>query len=445
MEVVTNFESTTTAAVVMQGNVTFDMKRLAELIEIDPMNYLREIVHVIYMVIFVIGLIGNGTVIYVLAIMCKKHSVTDVYVLNLAIADVLLLSCLPFYADEFHNESWNFGIFMCKAVSALTYLSMHASIFFLAALSVDRRFAIVKAVKSRRVRDIRYAWTICSVVWLLASASVILPLMFREVNDQKTCAWSNYVPYNMWFCFRVFGGFVLPYSILVWCYVDILRFMTKRDMKKSRTNKSSETNRVMKMVLIITVCFVVCWLPNQVLTMYKMIADNSWDDYLAHEIQIEDMFKETVKGVFVINKGVVKQYVDDASAHYRDFNIHLFSVILGFANSMMNPIVYSFIGQTFRQNAIAMIKCHRTAHTSGIGENTTMGSVRTKFRSVTKVWHNVSRRKLTIRKKEQQLTSDKDFQCFDSPKTTITAASSPQTCNNHQKCSIDVQSEHMSE
>ena len=36
---------------------------------------------------------------------------------------------------------------------------------------------------------------------------------------------------------------------------------------------------------------------------------------------------------------------------------------------------------------------------------------RTKFRSVTKVWHNVSRRKLTVRKKEHPptLTSDKGW------------------------------------
>ncbi|KAG3290971.1 galanin receptor 3 [Ictidomys tridecemlineatus] len=101
-------------------------------------------VPVVFALIFLLGTVGNGLVLAVLlqpgpSTWQEPGSTTDLFILNLAVADLcFILCCVPFQAAIYTLEAWLFGALVCKAVHLLIYLTMYASSFTLAAVSVDR-------------------------------------------------------------------------------------------------------------------------------------------------------------------------------------------------------------------------------------------------------------------------------------------------------------------
>ncbi len=73
---------------------------------------------VLYSLALVVGLVGNGLVVVVLWKKRMGLNVTDIFILHLSVADILLLLTLPFWAVEAANE-WIFGTVFCKLTGAL--------------------------------------------------------------------------------------------------------------------------------------------------------------------------------------------------------------------------------------------------------------------------------------------------------------------------------------
>ncbi len=73
---------------------------------------------VLYSVALVVGLVGNGLVLVVLWKKRLYLNVTDIFILHLSLADILLLLTLPFWAVE-AVKGWIFGTVLCKLTGAL--------------------------------------------------------------------------------------------------------------------------------------------------------------------------------------------------------------------------------------------------------------------------------------------------------------------------------------
>ena len=107
------------------------------------------IVPIIFGVIFVVGLIGNGSLIYILCRHKTMRSVPNTFIFNLALGDLLvLLFSVPFTSTIYTLESWPFGEFICKFTEFAKDMSVGVSVFTLTALSADRYTAIVKPVST---------------------------------------------------------------------------------------------------------------------------------------------------------------------------------------------------------------------------------------------------------------------------------------------------------
>ncbi|XP_011217175.1 galanin receptor type 3 [Ailuropoda melanoleuca] len=132
-------------------------------------------VPVVFALIFLLGTVGNGLVLAVLlqpspSAWQEPGSATDLFILNLAVADLcFILCCVPFQAAIYTLDAWLFGALVCKAVHLLIYLTMYASSFTLAAVSVDRCAALRNAGRSRALRTPRNARAAVGLVWLLAA------------------------------------------------------------------------------------------------------------------------------------------------------------------------------------------------------------------------------------------------------------------------------------
>ncbi|CAI9614307.1 unnamed protein product, partial [Staurois parvus] len=100
--------------------------------------------------------------------------------LNLAIADTLLVSVLPFYiVYRFLENDWIFGEGMCHFVTAAFCCNMYCSVLLMTSISVDRFLAVVYPVRSLPWRTVTRAWLVCGVIWVISLASNV-PLLIID-------------------------------------------------------------------------------------------------------------------------------------------------------------------------------------------------------------------------------------------------------------------------
>lgn len=92
----------------------------------------------IYGILCSVGVLANSLVIYAVA-SCKKKMVSDIYVLNLAIADLLFLLVMPFNIHQLvRDRQWVFGHFMCKAVVVVDVSNQFTTVGIVTVLCIDR-------------------------------------------------------------------------------------------------------------------------------------------------------------------------------------------------------------------------------------------------------------------------------------------------------------------
>lgn len=98
------------------------------------------IISLVFSLIFLVGTVGNSLVLAVLLRNGQMNTkTTNLFILNLGVADLcFIVFCVPFQATIYTMDEWVFGSFLCKAVHFLIYLTMYASVFTLAAVSLDR-------------------------------------------------------------------------------------------------------------------------------------------------------------------------------------------------------------------------------------------------------------------------------------------------------------------
>ncbi|CAJ0946002.1 unnamed protein product [Ranitomeya imitator] len=106
----------------------------------------------VYSLVCIVGLCGNSMVIYVILRYAKMKTATNIYILNLAIADELLMLSVPFLVTSTLLRHWPFGSLLCRLVLSLDAMNMFTSIYCLAVLSLDRYVAVVHPISAARYR-----------------------------------------------------------------------------------------------------------------------------------------------------------------------------------------------------------------------------------------------------------------------------------------------------
>ncbi|KAG5283489.1 hypothetical protein AALO_G00042620 [Alosa alosa] len=233
---------------------------------------------VIYSISFVLGLSGNGIVIWVTG--CKtKRTVNSLWLLNLAVADFVFVLFLPFSIDyvlrDFH---WHFGLVMCKLNSFVSMINMYASVFFLMILSTDRYISLVHLNWSRTHRKVSRARWLCLGVWL-ASATLSCPaLIFRDTMEYhgRVVCFNNFHEHDRHMAamrhitlvvLRTTLGFVLPFSAI--CVSGILLTI------KVRQSTAVHVSRFSKTVSVVILAFFLCWMPFHTFSLMELSMHSS--------------------------------------------------------------------------------------------------------------------------------------------------------------------------
>ena len=294
---------------------------------------------VFWSLLFVVGLIGNGLVIFVVLTYAKMKTVTNMYILNLAVADLCFLVGLPFLIVTAILQRWIFGYVMCKIFYILTSINWFTSVFTLTVMSADRYLAVCHPVSSMKYRTPIVSRIVCAVVWTV-SLLVMLPimmyarLMYAKPEDPThascTLRWpqSRSIPGEIAFIwYALLLGFAIPVALISVFYALVVVRLRSVGPKRRTKEKKKSHRKVTKMVLTIIAVYVICWLPYWVF-----------------------------QAVLSLKTEIMPPWTTD-----------LFQIItvLSYANSMLNPLLYAFLSDNFRKSFIKAFKCATVAEVNG--------------------------------------------------------------------------------
>ncbi|XP_059400802.1 neuropeptide FF receptor 1 like 1 [Carassius carassius] len=288
-----------------------------------------------YLLVLLLCVVGNGLVCLVVIRNRNMRSVTNLFILNLAISDLLVgIFCVPTTLIDSLISGWPFSQITCTMSNLIQGMSVSASVFTLVAIAVDRFMGIVYPFH-HRLRPVTAFFAII-FIWLLAFA-IIFPsattLTVIQLDDMYMVQ-DNQI-YPLFMCFEDWARadmrrvytlvifvqvYLAPLGIISIMYGCIAGKLSN-NLRENRV-RSRRRMKVIKMLIMVAILFMVSWLP-----LWTLMLLTDYQD-LDH------------------------QQIDFLSSY-------LFPVAhwLAFFNSGVNPIIYGFFNQNFRRGFQAAVAC----------------------------------------------------------------------------------------
>ncbi|XP_038057627.1 pyrokinin-1 receptor-like [Patiria miniata] len=158
------------------SNASMDTNNSSSMVDLYVLHPVKDILIATFVPVFVISLTGNLLVIYVIVRNRSMHTVTNFFLLNLAVSDLLVtLCCIIPTLMYFIQVSWTLGAFICKAHKATITMTTTASVFMLTAISMERYIVILYPFQTKRVLTVQRLVGVVGVIWWL-SIIISLPM-----------------------------------------------------------------------------------------------------------------------------------------------------------------------------------------------------------------------------------------------------------------------------
>ena len=139
------------------------------------------IVPILFAMIFIVGVLGNGTLIYIVGANKNMRNVPNMFIVSLAVGDlILIMVSVPLASTVYTTSGWHFGLALCKLSTFVEVTSLGVSVFTLVALSADRYVAIVDPMRRRRSSSTKRTATTVIAIWI---GSVILAVPDTVITD----------------------------------------------------------------------------------------------------------------------------------------------------------------------------------------------------------------------------------------------------------------------
>ncbi|XP_060063610.1 growth hormone secretagogue receptor type 1-like [Ylistrum balloti] len=299
---------------------------------VETSMYIYIWVTIVNGIIFLTGVIGNAMVIVVVVKVRDMRTTTNYFLVNLSIADLLvLLICQPSALLEFYaKDRWYIGKALCKAIPLLENAVVHASVLTILAITTERFNAICFPLKRTLKFKARVVAKIIGVIWTLSCLTAIPFVFMTTVEDAifydgspcQVCrtkveeAWQYGYLLSMLSIF-----FAVPLFVLVFMYAKIIRCLIYDSTSiLSRKNPSSIYNirtrhQVVRMLVAIVLLFFLSMFPLRVVTLWVIFAPPN---------NVEALGMEGY------------------------FNLLAFVRVMFYLNSAGNPVIYSLTSTKFK-------------------------------------------------------------------------------------------------
>ncbi|XP_048367099.1 C-X-C chemokine receptor type 6 [Sphaerodactylus townsendi] len=258
----------------------------------------------------IFGVSGNTLVLIVFVFHQKVKTVTDVFLVSLATADLCFLGTLPFWAYSAAQE-WIFGTLACQVIRGFYTLNLYGSMLTLTCVTIERYFAVVQAAKVHISQSKRTMWgkAICVFLWVVSMAFALPQFMYStEARYDKAVCHANYSTLHMEQSIEITQmalGFFCPMLVMLFCYLTIIHTLLKA--------KGFHKHKSVKIIFAIVVTFICTQAPYNLLKLIR-----------------------------VIDRHVLL-------SRYYEYALIITEAIAYF-HSCLNPVLYFFIGVKFRAN-----------------------------------------------------------------------------------------------
>ncbi|XP_078412343.1 proteinase-activated receptor 3-like [Cetorhinus maximus] len=288
----------------------------------------------LYLVVLIIGLPANGLALYILITRIKKLPAT-IFLMNLALADLLLTLALPFRVS-YHllGNDWIFGELFCRVCSALFYGNVYSSNLFLTCVSADRYLAVVHPFLAKEIRKKGFTYCICGAVWLLVLLSMLPIYITKQSYEISTLNITTcndallketlHDGLSYYFVCLVVFGFVIPCLITIFCYVSVISTLILNNRQYVHA---------IKVTLLVLLVFLVCLTPFNVILLIQSYTRSS--DIYAYS---------------------------------------MFCLALSTFNNCIDPFIYYYISEEFRDKVTSTICAPKNEMSSGKSAQTLIQS-----------------------------------------------------------------------
>lgn len=271
----------------------------------------------VFCVIFTLGLVGNSLVITTFAAyrcVCLR-SMTDIFLLHLALADLLSLLTLPLQAVDTHL-GWILPAYLCKFMRACYAVNTYSGLLLLACISVDRYLVVARAQVMHRLRKwiFRVGTLTALGVWAVAVILSLPEILFSGVSGSGIDAYCGVLisqAAKMATRAAIIGVFCLSFLVMVTCYTLIAKVLWEGQVQ--RRGKQWQRQRTLKLMLALVLLFLAFQLPYTVVLLHKLA------------------------GEFC---GLLLEYV---------------TCTLAYTRCCLNPILYALVGVRFRNDVLALM------------------------------------------------------------------------------------------
>ncbi|XP_040185632.1 urotensin-2 receptor-like [Rana temporaria] len=271
---------------------------------------------VILSLMCIVGVAGN---VYTLVVMCQSMRTAAsmyIYIINLALADLLYLLTIPFIVGTYFIQEWYFGDVGCRILFSLDFLTMHASIFTLTIMSTERYFAVLKPFDTVK-RSKSYRKCIAIVVWLV-SLLLTLPMLIMiklvHKDNKSICLpmWSR-MSYRIYLTVLFCTSIVGPGLIIGYLYIRLARTYWVSQTATFKQTKRLPNQKVLYLIFTIVLVFWACFLP------------------------------------FWIWQLLVQYYESLPISPKANRNINYITTCLTYSNSCINPFLYTLLTKNYKE------------------------------------------------------------------------------------------------
>ncbi|TRY90256.1 hypothetical protein DNTS_005112 [Danionella cerebrum] len=303
-------------------------------------DFRNQVYSTAYSIITVFGLMGNGFALFVLLRTYRQSSAFHIYMLNLAVSDLLCVSTLPFRVLYYVNKGhWNLGDFLCRISSYALYVNLYCSVFFMMAMSFTRFLAIVFPVQNLKLATEKRARIVCVCIWVFICVTSSPFLLSGQHTDPETNKTKCFEPPErpgsleklvMLNYFSLVVGFIIPFLVILICYAGILRTLLKNRNASGVKKQHNTRNKAIRMIVVVMLTFLVSFMPYHI--------------QRSLHLHFKSRTGATCEEVIYMQKSVV------------------ITLCLAAANSCFDPMLYFFSGENFRHRLSTFRKASVNMH-----------------------------------------------------------------------------------
>uniref|UniRef100_A0A3Q1EPV9 G-protein coupled receptors family 1 profile domain-containing protein n=1 Tax=Acanthochromis polyacanthus TaxID=80966 RepID=A0A3Q1EPV9_9TELE len=291
----------------------------------DPIDWTFTLLPLYLLIISVLGIILNVFVLMVFWLHKMACNMVEIYLCNLAAADLILMLSLPFWAvNVLTRFDWNSSETMCKlvpfSISMNGYQQFCPRVYIVVLVSIDRYLALVHPLTYRRKRSPFYSKLACAVVWGVCFLLNVPIIIYREVK--------HYPEMNVSICIlshsnqtdkvvrivSIILKFVIPIFVMSFCTLKIIQALRNR-LRWFRGSFSIPGKKVRGTAVEFFLAFLICWVPFHVFKILDLLSRYN--------------------------------IVGRCEAHLSLFQ--QISIFLAFFSSVLSPILYVYVGKNYNQ------------------------------------------------------------------------------------------------